>query len=302
MFGYVRPLKAELKVREAERYRAVYCGLCHSLKERYGFFSRFLVNYDMVLPALLLDNNRPLCARRCPVSWFRKRPCLCPGPEMERLADITLCLAYHKLEDTVADAKGLKRLMARLIKRFFRKSYCRAAEAESEFDRIAGKELANLRDLEKTLKAQDALNALDDTASCFGRITAALQCLVEEESARRVWETVFFHVGRYIYLIDAWDDYSRDYNSQNFNPIRVRYTLSTPTIPQEVCQSLHETLEQSLATAAAAFELLPTTPTSPIAANILYLGMPTMMDAVATGITRNRKKRKKFEESKHGSL
>jgi hypothetical protein len=32
MFGYVRPYRDELKVKDYELYRAVYCGLCHSLK------------------------------------------------------------------------------------------------------------------------------------------------------------------------------------------------------------------------------------------------------------------------------
>ena len=36
MFGYVRPYKPELKVKEYELFRAAYCGLCWSLKEKYG--------------------------------------------------------------------------------------------------------------------------------------------------------------------------------------------------------------------------------------------------------------------------
>ena len=57
MFGYVLPLTAELKVREWHAYRAYYCGLCKELKREYGFLSRFLLNYDLVLPALLADRK-----------------------------------------------------------------------------------------------------------------------------------------------------------------------------------------------------------------------------------------------------
>ena len=48
MFGYVTPDKGEMKVREYECYRAVYCGLCMQLKADYGFVSRMLLNYDLV--------------------------------------------------------------------------------------------------------------------------------------------------------------------------------------------------------------------------------------------------------------
>ena len=55
VFGYVLPLTAELKVREGHAYRAYYCGLGKELKREYGFLSRFLLNYDLVLPALLAE-------------------------------------------------------------------------------------------------------------------------------------------------------------------------------------------------------------------------------------------------------
>ena len=54
MFGYVRPRRDELRMREYDRYHAAYCGVCRSLGREYGFFSRFLVNYDMTFLYLLL--------------------------------------------------------------------------------------------------------------------------------------------------------------------------------------------------------------------------------------------------------
>ena len=68
VFGYVLPLTAELKVREWHAYRAYYCGLCKELKCEYGFLSRFLLNYDLVLPALLADGMAGTQARMCP-AW-----------------------------------------------------------------------------------------------------------------------------------------------------------------------------------------------------------------------------------------
>ena len=43
MFGFIRPVKSELKVKEADRFQQVYCGLCHAIRARYGrFFTMFL--------------------------------------------------------------------------------------------------------------------------------------------------------------------------------------------------------------------------------------------------------------------
>ena len=35
MFGYVLVNKPELKIKDFEKYRSYYCGLCHSLGERH---------------------------------------------------------------------------------------------------------------------------------------------------------------------------------------------------------------------------------------------------------------------------
>ena len=57
MFGYVLPSRDRLDERERERFRAVYCGLCHMLRERYGFAASLLLNYDFTLLAILLSSG-----------------------------------------------------------------------------------------------------------------------------------------------------------------------------------------------------------------------------------------------------
>ena len=115
MYGYVRPLKPELKIREFERYQAVYCGLCHALAKRFGLLARFCVNYDMTLPILLASDSAPtVCRKRCIAHPLKKRCVICASPVLDRAADMTMILAYHKLSDTVADSRGFKRLGARI--------------------------------------------------------------------------------------------------------------------------------------------------------------------------------------------
>ena len=84
MFGYVIPMQGELKVRELEQFRSAYCGLCHTLGQRYGLVSRFLLNYDFTFLAMLLSPGAPVCCqgRRCVASPFRRRQVCPPNPGM----------------------------------------------------------------------------------------------------------------------------------------------------------------------------------------------------------------------------
>ena len=278
MYGYVRPLKPELKIREFERYRATYCGLCHALRRRFGLLARLCVNYDMTLPALLLPEAPTFCHKRCPVSPFKKKCVVCASASLDRIADITMILAYHKMSDAVRDARGLKRVAARFGRLMLRRGYRKAAGREADFDKAAARSLAELSVLEETLTPADAMTALDRTADCFAEITAQFALLSPDHP--RLWREIFYHVGRYVYILDAIDDYEEDFRRGGFNPLTLRFALDGPVLPAEVGVELRETLELSLSLAAAAFELLPDMENTPICTNILYLGLPAVINEV----------------------
>ena len=106
MYGYVRPDKGELKVKEYELFRAVYCGLCETLRERYGFFTRFAVNYDMTFLAMvLLSDQAQARQRRCPVHPMRKRSVVYDSEYLESLPDEVFFSKRFRLsaedEDTI---------------------------------------------------------------------------------------------------------------------------------------------------------------------------------------------------------
>jgi len=72
MFGYIRPPLGELAQEETERFRAAYCGLCHTLGQRYGFGARFILNYDFTFLAILLGAEQKHCfaCHSCAVKPF----------------------------------------------------------------------------------------------------------------------------------------------------------------------------------------------------------------------------------------
>ena len=53
MLGYIRTSQGELRVREYEVYRALYCGLCKHMGKCTGQCSRMTLSYDFVFLAAL---------------------------------------------------------------------------------------------------------------------------------------------------------------------------------------------------------------------------------------------------------
>ena len=105
MFGYVRPPLQALSETEVERFRRMYCGLCHTLEQRYGQAARFILNYDFTYLAILLSDSEEgsVSSARCYASPLAQRAYLEPSAAMELAADESVILAYWQLRDGVDD-------------------------------------------------------------------------------------------------------------------------------------------------------------------------------------------------------
>jgi len=77
MFGYVVINKPELKFKEFDVYKSFYCGLCYSLRSRYGFVGQFTLSYDMTFLVMLLTSNRRLLILSTNVFVIPLRHSLC---------------------------------------------------------------------------------------------------------------------------------------------------------------------------------------------------------------------------------
>ncbi len=293
MFGYVRPCKPELRVREYEAFRAMYCGLCHTLGRRYGSFWRFLLNYDFCYLALVLSAAERcdcrVCPRRCAVSPLRPRATVAENPALDFAADATVILSYWKLRDSAADERGLRRLGFRLLSLLARRGYRRAEKRRPDFA-LAAEE--GLRRLSRQEAAREA--SLDRPADSFAGILRAGAAFSDRPAVRRALEELLYHTGRWIYIVDAWDDCAADQSAGLYNPIAARYALSGAP-DASVRGAVEETLERSAARAAAAAELLDLGPNGDLIKNVLYLGMPAVAAAVLRGTLDRRR-------TKNGSI
>lgn len=283
MFGYVRPLTAELRVRELEEYKALYCGLCRAMGRRHGLLARFTLNYDFVFLTMVLAGEAEPCGsvrRRCPAHPLRRRDMCCAMPSLDIAADESLILSYHKLRDDVGDSGFFRGLPPRIAAAALKRAYRRAAAQQPQFDRTVVQCLDELH----TLEAERS-PSLDRPADTFARILQAAAPDTGDTARDRALGQMLYHVGRWVYLIDAWDDLEKDAQSGAYNPVDARYDGAG----REHRQDIALTLLHSRNLAGAAYELAKTGRWDTIVSNILYLGLPAMEKHVFDGGGKNKR-------------
>lgn len=275
MFGYVRPCNAELKVWESDYFKAVYCGLCRTLSKRYGCLSRNLLQYDFVFLALLLDEHT-VCprARRCPVHPVKGCRVSQRSAALDASADATVLMAYYKLEDAVRDGGFLKSIAFRLLLLWIKPKYKKAALRLPETDKAAKEELEELFRLERAREA-----SIDAPADTFARILSAMAETAGGQDRRQL-ESLLYHVGRWIYIVDAADDLPRDFKSGGYNPLVERFGLTEGAVGPEVKAELQTTLAFSRSSALLALRLLDANKNRAVLENILVLGLTAVEERV----------------------
>lgn len=261
MFGYIVVHKPELKVREYESYRASYCGLCHSLKKRYGRIGQLTLSFDMTFLALLLtglyEPETISGQGRCLAHPMQKH-CYRQNPYFDYAADMNILLTYYKcLDDWNDEKKASARLLSFLLKGKMRK----LSVAKEEKSRKIKELLDQLSSCEK-----ENIQDIDKTAGFFGAIMAELFVYAEDEWADKLRRMGFFF-GKFIYLMDAYEDIEEDLKRGRYNPLADLYKKDT--FEQE-CQQI---LKMMMAETSRVFEQLPILEDVEILRNILYAGV-----------------------------
>ena len=105
------------------------------------------------------------------------------------------------------------------------------------------------------------------------------------------------HLGRWIYLVDALDDLKEDSRSGSYNPLLLRYETRDGALQPEDRERVAATLDASIRTMAAAFELADFGCWRRIIESVVYEGLYAVGNAVLNGTfrkyTRNRERQRK---------
>ena len=124
---------------------------------------------------------------------------------------------------------------------------------------------------------------LDGPAGATGLMLGEL--LVKEED---VWSQTLrqlgFYLGKFIYLMDAYEDLEKDLKKGSYNP----WSGSGQTRP-EVADKAQEALTLMAGEATLAFERLPIVTYEDVLRNILYAGIWTKFDEISLSDKTERK-------------
>ena len=275
---------------ERERFRSVYCGLCHTLGKRYGLGARFILNYDFTFLAILLSDgeNAECGCARCIAHPMRKRCYQKRGAALDLAADESVILAYWQLRDGVADHGFWKGLVYRFLSLLLRSAYQKAAALRPEFDACTREQLKTLSKLE-----QENCPSMDRAADAFAQLLGGAAAGLEDPVRRRVLGQMLYHLGRWIYLVDAADDLKRDAHSGNYNPVALRFGLTDGRWTAESRRAFTQSQDHSVHMMAPAFALWDFGCWQPILENTIYNGLLAVGNAVLEGTFRRGRYRKK---------
>ena len=268
MFGYITVNREELKVRELDRYQAFYCGLCHALHTRCGRTGQLTLTYDMTFLAILLGSLYETDVKagegRCILHPAKKHRML-TGTMTAYAADMNVLLAYYNLLDDWKDDRRLSRFAAAgLLKDRVRKisaAYPRQAAAVKDYVRALA------------VCEREASGDIEAGVVLTGRMLAEIFVRKTDRWAPQLRQMGFF-LGKFVYLIDAYEDIDKDVKSGSYNPLKA---LRGRDDFDDYCRQI---LMMQMAECCRAFEYLPVTRDAGILRNILYSGVWTRFAAV----------------------
>ncbi len=283
MFGYVRPYKPEMFVKDYELYKSAYCGLCKQLGRDYGISARLILSYDCAFFAAVCASVQGggICVSggRCVCNPLKRCAyCEVEDDSMSKAAALCVILFYCKLRDTVCDESFFKRLGARFLSALTLR-WKKKAAARYPFYEECVSDMLKEQLLAESRRDCSVDRAAHPTANMLSRV---MRSLAKSDEESRVYSQFGYFLGRWIYIIDAADDFDKDKKSGSFNPIVNKFadcgeiTLQDERV-RDYCNGL---LNQTMAQLTASYNLMTVDGFSSVTDNIVNLGMPEMQRKV----------------------
>ena len=266
MFGYVKACKPELKIKEYEIYKAVYCSLCKKLGKSYGILSRFTLSYDFTFLALLNMSLQDGCdgfyQKRCAFNPLKKCNYCKNDDAIDMPAAAAMIMLYYKILDNISDERGLKRFGYWCMKPIFVSAHKKAAKKYPNIETAVSEYITKQSELEKT-HCTSIDEAADPTAKVMENI---LVLCSDDDTQKRVLQRIGYCLGRYIYLLDAIADLQNDIKNGSYNVLR---NVGEKEVNERIKSQLYFCVNET----ARAFELLDIKKYKTILGNIIYLGL-----------------------------
>lgn len=261
LLGVMTVRKEELRIREFERYRGFYCGLCRTLGKRCGGLCRLALSFEMTFLAMLLTSlyeaESGSSEHRCALHPFEKRMMLA-GEAIDYCADISTIISYYDLRDGWEDDRNVPAFVSAA---FLAAPAKKAGETLPQQREATAQYVKHLHEIERRGETN-----LDAAANLTGELFARL-CVMKRDIYEADLSEMGFYLGKFIYLCDSYEDLEKDEKRGSYNPLLVR--KDDPAF-QDNCEQM---LGDMMARATMAFERLPLIEDVEIMRNILYSGI-----------------------------
>lgn len=276
MFGYIKPYKPEMKIKEYEMYKGIYCSLCKQLGKSYGVFSRLILNYDFTFLAICLMATKEKECRfeksHCTFCYSKKCvSCKVPDVTLEYVSAISIITAYYKVKDNYEDGSILKKIGNLLLLPYFKIKYNKAEKSNPEIAKIIKNQMNNQKLIEGNLTSSID-RAADATAKAMGEIVS----FGFNETDKEILYRFGYCLGRFVYLCDALDDLEKDTKSDNYNVFLTDKNKNFNDIRKSAFSLLDTTADEL----AKAYELINFNRYKSILDNIVYYGLDVTIDKV----------------------
>lgn len=280
LFGYIKPYKPEMKMKEFDTYKAVYCGLCKQLGKVYGPFARLTLSYDFTFLSMVSLSLSDKCGgfrmEKCVANPLKKKPCMVPCGDLTLSASAAMIMFYYKLKDNIQDSGIGGRIKAYLLLPFAAAARKRAKKLHPELEEIVGTCMQEQYEVEHS--DSDSIDrAAEPTAKALSQI---FERLSEHHAQRRVLSRLGYLVGRYVYLIDALDDLEDDIKTGSYNILYRKAQKDGTEQLSEIRTYAQGVLNLTVGQIAAAYELLDLKRYKTILDNLIYLGLHQSLKAV----------------------
>lgn len=287
-----------MKIREYELFRSYYCGLCKSIGDRYGQVSRLSLTYDCTFLALVLDGvyNDKINIKegRCALHPIKKKKIVGENFFVNYAADCNIILSYNKLIDNKIDDGRLRDNVASSL---FSKAYKKSKEKHPSLSHRIEVLLSTQRDLEAA-----GCDSIDEVAEPFAKITEALFSNDElfeklrehqgadnpaefDNTAIKALKWLGYNIGKWIYIVDCFDDLKRDYEKDEYNVIlRSKPMEDGESIDEykvRITENISFILDYSMAEAGKAIDLMELKHGKGIIENIIYSGLHIVQKEVS---------------------
>lgn len=261
MFGYIIVNKAEMKFKEFDVYHSYYCGLCRKLKEKYGVAGQLSLSYDMTFLLMLLSGlyepETEVSSCKCIAHPFENHTTRI-NVFTDYMADMNVLFTYYKcLDDWEDERKALKLVYGKVLEGKTKKACQMYMDKFRKIDLL----MHDMSELEKSGKGD-----IDTMAGLFGQVMTQLVVCREDEWTENLSRFAFY-LGKFIYLMDAYEDVEADIKKGTYNPLKKKYDC--PDFEEE-CRTI---LTMMMSECCKEFEKLPILENVEILRNILYSGV-----------------------------